>query len=48
MQFQVSMLRLWAKNIERFAGNYENGVVPLSRNTRNRNGPLEANFANRF
>jgi len=25
VQFQVSMLRLWAKSIERFADNYENG-----------------------
>jgi hypothetical protein len=25
VQFQVSMLRLWAKGIERFADNYENG-----------------------
>jgi len=26
MHFQVSMLRMWADNIERFAGNYEKGV----------------------
>ena len=26
MQFHVSMLRLWAKSIEGFADNYENGV----------------------
>ena len=26
MQFQVSMLRLWANNIERFADNYKSGV----------------------
>jgi hypothetical protein len=26
LHFQVSMLRMWANNIERFAGNYENGV----------------------
>jgi hypothetical protein len=26
MRFQVSMLRMWADSIERFAGNYENGV----------------------
>ena len=25
MHFQVSMLRMWANNIERFAGNYEMG-----------------------
>jgi hypothetical protein len=25
MHFQVSMLRMWADNIERFAGNYEKG-----------------------
>jgi hypothetical protein len=25
MQFQVSMLRMWADSIERFAGNYEKG-----------------------
>ena len=25
MHFQVSMLRMWADSIERFAGNYENG-----------------------
>jgi hypothetical protein len=26
MHFQVSMLRMWADNIERFAGNCEKGV----------------------
>jgi hypothetical protein len=26
MHFQVSMLRMWANSIERFAGNYEKGV----------------------
>jgi hypothetical protein len=26
MRFQASMLRLWAQNIERFAGNYEEGA----------------------
>jgi hypothetical protein len=26
MHFQVSMLRLWADSIERFAGNYEKGL----------------------
>jgi hypothetical protein len=26
MQFQVSMLRMWANSIERFAGNYEKGL----------------------
>jgi len=26
MYFQVSMLRMWADNIERFAGNYEKGL----------------------
>lgn len=26
MQFQVSMLRMWADSIERFAGNYKNGL----------------------
>jgi ABC-type arginine transport system permease subunit len=26
MQFQVSMLRMWADNIERFAGNYQKGL----------------------
>lgn len=25
MHFQVSMLRMWANSIERFAGNYEKG-----------------------
>jgi len=25
MRFQVSMLRMWADSIERFAGNYEKG-----------------------
>ena len=25
MHFQVSMLRMWADSIERFAGNYERG-----------------------
>jgi len=25
MHFQVSMLRMWADGIERFAGNYEKG-----------------------
>ena len=26
MRFQVSMLRMWAETIERFAGNYEKGT----------------------
>jgi hypothetical protein len=26
MNFQVSMLRMWADGIERFAGNYEKGM----------------------
>jgi hypothetical protein len=26
MHFQVSMLRIWANSIERFAGNYERGL----------------------
>ena len=26
MRFQVSMLRMWADSIERFAGNYEKGL----------------------
>lgn len=26
MHFQVSMLRMWADGIERFAGNYEKGL----------------------
>ena len=26
VQFQVSLLRLWAKSVERFADDYENGV----------------------
>ena len=26
MHFQVLMLRMWAGNIERFAGNYEKGL----------------------
>lgn len=26
MDFQVSMLRMWADNVERFAGNYEKGL----------------------
>ncbi|MCK1414854.1 hypothetical protein IVB55_18130 [Bradyrhizobium sp. CW4] len=26
MHFQVSMLRMWADTIERFAGNYEKGL----------------------
>lgn len=26
MHFQISMLRIWADSIERFAGNYEKGV----------------------
>ena len=26
MHLQVSMLRMWADNIERFAGNYEKGL----------------------
>ncbi|MCP3462675.1 MULTISPECIES: hypothetical protein [unclassified Bradyrhizobium] len=26
MHFQVSMLRMWADNIERFTGNYEKGL----------------------
>ncbi|OKO67610.1 hypothetical protein AC629_42615 [Bradyrhizobium sp. NAS80.1] len=27
MHFQVSMLRMWANSIERFAGNYEKGLA---------------------
>ena len=26
MHFQVSMLRMWADSLERFAGNYEKGL----------------------
>ena len=26
MHFQVSMLRMWANSIERFAGNYQKGL----------------------
>lgn len=26
MHFQISMLRMWADNIESFAGNYEKGL----------------------
>jgi hypothetical protein len=26
MHFQVSMLRMWADSIERFAGNYKKGI----------------------
>ncbi|WP_407193831.1 hypothetical protein [Bradyrhizobium sp. STM 3566] len=26
MRFQVSMLRMWADSIERFAGNYKKGL----------------------
>ncbi|WP_375780859.1 hypothetical protein ACE103_20175 [Bradyrhizobium sp. ma5] len=26
LHFQVSMLRMWADTLERFAGNYENGL----------------------
>ena len=26
MHFQISMLRMWANSIERFAGNYEKGL----------------------
>ncbi|MCA6113198.1 hypothetical protein [Bradyrhizobium cenepequi] len=26
MHFQISMLRMWADSIERFAGNYEKGL----------------------
>lgn len=26
LHFQVSMLRMWADSVERFAGNYEKGV----------------------
>ena len=26
LRFQVSMLRMWANSIERFAGNYEKGL----------------------
>jgi hypothetical protein len=26
MHFQVSMLRIWAESIERFAGNYQKGL----------------------
>ena len=30
MHFQVSMLRMWADSIERFAGNYEKGFEETS------------------
>jgi hypothetical protein len=30
MHFQVSMLRMWANSIERFAGSYENGLRDAS------------------
>lgn len=44
MHFQVSMLRMWADSIERFAGNYEKAWKkprprPLSRNSQTRNMP---------
>ena len=41
MHFQVSMLRMWADSIERFAGNYEKGLeeTATSRGTVRRNAP---------
>jgi hypothetical protein len=30
MHFQVSMLRMWADSIERFAGNYEKGLEEIA------------------
>jgi hypothetical protein len=32
MHFQVSMLRMWADSIERFAGNYEKGLEETATN----------------
>ena len=32
MHFQVSMLRMWADSIERFAGNYEKGLEETTTN----------------
>jgi hypothetical protein len=31
MHFQVSMLRIWADSIERFAGNYQKGLEETDR-----------------
>jgi hypothetical protein len=31
MNFQVSLLRMWADSIERFAGNYEQGLERTAR-----------------
>ena len=39
MHFPVSMLRMWADNIERFAGNYEKGPRPQRRNSQTRTAP---------
>ena len=47
MHLQVSMLRMWANNIERFALNYEKGWKkprPLLRNSQATNAPHK--FAN--
>ena len=48
MHFQVSMLRMWADNMERFAGNYEQGfeetatVVAVMRRAKLRSRSLAA------
>ena len=32
LRFQVSMLRMWADSVERFAGNYEKGLEETATN----------------
>lgn len=42
MHFQVSMLRLWADSIERFAGNYEKALDETATITEEKSGKQRA------
>jgi hypothetical protein len=42
MHLQVTMLRMWADSIERFAGNYEKGVAETASAVKEQSGKDEA------
>ena len=42
MHFQVSMLRMWADSIERFAGNYEKALDETAAITEEKSGKQRA------
>ena len=47
MHFQVSLLRMWADSIERFAGNYEKGFEETATAVEEQSeGPRRVNSAN--